>query len=121
MSTRLRSAYQKSCGQVQSNLHRGFATKHRRFASVTFATAMKVTVFRWLSVVVVDGPSHMVSSPKTACNHATQIASAARTAFEESCDGIEGEDLWLPAVFEPCLIREVFASLIMVQHMQSMT
>ena len=103
MSTGLRSAYQKSCGQVLSNLHRGFATKHRRFANVTFATAMNVTVFRWLSVVVIDGTSHIASSPKTACTHATQIASAARSAFEESCDGIEGEDLWLLAAFEPCL------------------
>ena len=82
---------------------------------------MKLTVFRWLSVVVIDGTSHMASSPKTACVHATSIASAARGAFEESCDGIEDADLWLPATFEPCLIRGVFAYLTVVQHMQSTT
>ena len=57
----------------------------------------------WLSVVVIGGPSHMAYSPKTACGHATQIASSARSAFEGSCDGIEEGDLWLPATFEPCL------------------
>lgn len=82
---------------------------------------MKVTVLRWLSVVVIDGPSHMASSPKTACGHATVIASSARSAFEDSFDGIEDGDLWLPAAFEPCLISGVFAYLIVVQHMQSMT